>query len=491
MKINKQNFQDGKILTASQLNTIENNLYEVAFNSVKYDKVNNRIIFYSGNEAICAIPMTLGNIPESMKVLFVGNSYSGNTSTYMYDFLTSLGVKNVDISYLYIGSCTINTHWTNAQGDLAKYQYYKWNGETSLIPKTIAGSGTYKMSTGITEQDWDWIIFSQGSTESGVASSYSNLQNLINYVKGLVTSSNTKYAFNMTWAYDGACDRYPTYYADQITMHNQTVSCMKEKVLTSPDISLLIPVGTAIQNARLYRGDTFAYDQRHLDADGCFIASLTACFALLGYYGNTFDVNNYDINKFLPDSEYACLYVSTPKQYDTLNVVDANLFYIATRDAVNNPLELSYPSGVWYILNNAAPAFHNSETLCQSDTQSYVSTSFPPSGGYINKAGTNVPNYTEFSKKFATTIMFTPETLPVGSKISIASGWQFRLNKWSSADSYGTRETATSTGFTINEAFWDNCKFVAFNISKEGQVELTTSERMAINNGEIFIVELA
>ena len=129
MKIKKQNFKNGQILTHTMLNNIENSIEQVAKNSIEFDYVNNKILFYIEDTLVGSLPIEIANKITSLKILFVGNSFSANTSTYMYDFLSSLGFDDIDVSYLYIGSCTIDTHWANASKDKAAYKYWKWNKE--------------------------------------------------------------------------------------------------------------------------------------------------------------------------------------------------------------------------------------------------------------------------------------------------------------------------------------------------------------------------
>lgn len=346
MNINKHYFEDGHVLTAEAMNAIEDNIEYSAQNSIVYDYINDAVLFYSGDVLVGSLPISLVNKVSSMKVLFVGNSFSANTSTYMYDFLTSIGVSDVDISYLYIGSCTIDKHWTNASNDKEAYKYFKWNSQsTNFTPTEISTPGTYdyKISTAVQEQDWDWIIFSQGSGSSGVESAYSNLRNLVNYVKGLVTSENTKYAFNMTWAYqsDSTHSSFPTYNNDQTYMYEQIVLCAKNEVLTLSDIDVLIPCGTAIQNCRTsYKGDRLTADGYHLNADGCFLASLTTCFSLLAYMNKMYDIRTYDIDHFLPGEKYV-IKATTSLTYGTLEISTGDAYYEAVKNAIVTPLEIT------------------------------------------------------------------------------------------------------------------------------------------------------
>ena len=83
----------------------------------------------------------------------------------------------------------------------------------------------------------------------------------------------------MTWAYqqNSTHQEFVKYNKNQITMYEAIVEAVKEKVRSNEDISMVIPVGTAIQNARTsFVGDTLTRDGYHLTYDfGRYVAGLT------------------------------------------------------------------------------------------------------------------------------------------------------------------------------------------------------------------------
>lgn len=219
-------------------------------------------------------------VRESLKILFIGNSFSDDTIQWMYEIAEDLGI-DVVIENMYIGGCTIEKHYENICYDLRAYEWVHRKSYTWLRSPNIA------LAPIISMQDWDFISFQQASGSSGIESTYSKLPSLIKEVKKhLMDDKHTQFVWNMTWAYQGDSthDEFYKYNNDQMTMYNAICSTVKEKVLPINDIKTIIPNGTAIQNARTsFVGDNLTRDGYHLSEDlGRYIAGLTAIKALTG-----------------------------------------------------------------------------------------------------------------------------------------------------------------------------------------------------------------
>ena len=68
-------------------------------------------------------------IPESIKILCIGNSFSQDSTEWLYSVLADLGVKEIILGNLYIGGCSINKHYNNAVNNIAGYIYHENTGE--------------------------------------------------------------------------------------------------------------------------------------------------------------------------------------------------------------------------------------------------------------------------------------------------------------------------------------------------------------------------
>ena len=215
--------------------------------------------------------LTGGDERDSIKVLAIGNSYAEDATNYFYQLAQDAGVKDVTVAYLYIGGCTLETHVKNSEGNLPAYRYTKnstgtWKSETE---KT--------MLYGILDEDWDVITLQQQSANSGIASSFEpNLSKLIDYVEKNKTNPNCEIYWHMTWAYQEGYSGLGSFGNSQMTMYEKIVENVQKIVMPKENIADLIPVGTAVQNARTsFLGDTLSRDGIHLTLDlGRYLAGL-------------------------------------------------------------------------------------------------------------------------------------------------------------------------------------------------------------------------
>ena len=227
-----------------------------------------------------------GNTPEStpepmksLKVLAIGNSFSVDAMEHLYAVAKAEGVQEVVLGNLYIGGCALSMHWTNAQTDAAAYTYYKNTaGEWTKTENTT-------MLTGLQDEQWDIITMQQASADSGIPDSYSALEKMIGYVNENKTNPQARLAWHMTWAYQGNSTHsaFPQYGNNQQAMYMGIVNAVQKQVLPREAISLLLPVGTAVQNARAGMfGDVLTRDGHHLSDTGRVIASYTWLAAISG-----------------------------------------------------------------------------------------------------------------------------------------------------------------------------------------------------------------
>ena len=229
---------------------------------------------------------------DRLKVLMIGNSFADDTINYAYEIAKNVGIpaENILVADIYIGGCSLATHWNNAQTNAAAYRFglekEGWFDGSSYTEWT--------MEEAIMYADWDFITFQQNSGNSGGAASYACLQNLMDYVYDIATDEennpnanpNVKFVWHQTWAYqqDTTASAFATYNYDQMTMYNAIMNCLETQVLPKNFVTI-IPNGTAIQNARTSSiGDTFSRDQHnHLSyGAGRYIASMNLVSVLTG-----------------------------------------------------------------------------------------------------------------------------------------------------------------------------------------------------------------
>jgi len=211
---------------------------------------------------------------KSLKILFVGNSFAVDTMEHAANVALALGVQNVKFGTLFIGGCSIDMHYENAIGELPAYVYYTNIGEG------WSKEEGYRISDAVKNCDWDWIAIQHGTKGTSRYTSlecYKNLTPLISYIKK-IAPIHTKIAFNLTWMGE------PTYQHHEIVSYCGDISSMRKKleevtrktVLSNLLVDLLVPTGTAIENARTSGIGLLTRDGYHLSLDkGRYIAALT------------------------------------------------------------------------------------------------------------------------------------------------------------------------------------------------------------------------
>ena len=206
-----------------------------------------------------------------IRILAIGNSFSDDAiEHYLFDLAKAEGYT-VIIGNLYVAGAPLDLHVRNAKDDKAAYSYrkIKADGSKQIMAKT-------SISTALADEKWDYISFQQASPKSGLFESYAeSLPVLFKYVKEKATNPKVKYILHQTWAYaqNSTHKAFPSYNSNQLEMYTAIASATK-KVMDTMPIDILVPAGTAIQNARTSLGDVLCRDGYHLDLNiGRYTAS--------------------------------------------------------------------------------------------------------------------------------------------------------------------------------------------------------------------------
>lgn len=239
---------------------------------------------------------------KAIKILTIGNSFSQDIDYYLYDIAKSANV-DVIVGNLYNSGCSFERHWSYASKNEGAYSYYKWkSGKLTKVEYST-------MKRAILDEDWDYITFQQSSAHSGLYDTYQpHLNKLVSYVKGNAKNEDVKFALNMTWAYSSQStnDGFFNYNYNQETMYKSIVNSYKYASQESK-IKLVVPCGTAIQNARTDKslkavGKELTSDGYHLNSGlGRYIAGLTMFYSIVKEENLDLDLIN-DV-KFVPDSK--------------------------------------------------------------------------------------------------------------------------------------------------------------------------------------------
>ena len=240
--------------------------------------------------AFCSLGAQARNV---IRLLTIGNSFSEDAvENYLYDLAKAAGDSLV-IGNLSIGGCSLETHSKNAASDAPNYSYRKIVGGK----KTITDGQT--LAFGVRDEPWDYISFQQASPYSGLYESYfPYLSNLMDYVDAHTTNPKVKFILHRTWAYakDSPQAAFATYQNNQDQMFEAIVKATKSAYLKTGRFKILVPAGTAIQNARTsVIGDNLTRDGYHLQLTyGRYTVACTWLEALTG--------KNPIGNKYIPES---------------------------------------------------------------------------------------------------------------------------------------------------------------------------------------------
>ena len=399
-----------------------------------------------GNIITEVIPAT-----KTLKVLAIGNSFSSDATEYLWDIAKSGGVEKIVIGNLYIGGCTLATHWSNINANKGAYTYYKnTNGKWT-------STASYTVENALKGEEWDIVTVQQASGSSGVESTYSPLTKILEYVAK--TEPNADIYWHLTWAYQGNSTHssFPTYGSDQMKMYNMILKALDSKVKTQQSIVGIIPSGTAVQNLRSsYIGDTITRDGYHMSYDyGRYTVALTWFAYLTG--------GDVDKVTWLPTSYKSLLEPHLPAMREAVKGAIAKPYEVTKVNAANpgGTVELKSDEDIFKSLGKNMADY----TLLDwpREVQSYYdSTKGITLTSKANSSASNIPN-------FISSVLLTKENLPNGSIIIVDEGYKYRPEGWASETSKNTSSTRpgnTTVRFTeTNDAWWGSFTIRAFNLS--------------------------
>ena len=197
---------------------------------------------------------------DTLRILAIGNSFSQDgIEQYLWELCDEAGVPAV-IGNMYIGGCTLERHWNNAEGDIADYNYRK------IVNGVKTDTPGFTLEKALADEPWDFVSFQQQSGRSGLYETYQPwLHSLTLFVRER-TSPGCKFIWYQTWAYANDSDHgdFPFYDCSQQKMYEAIMDASRRAMADGIDV--IIPCGTAIQNGRgTSLGDSFTRDGYHLN----------------------------------------------------------------------------------------------------------------------------------------------------------------------------------------------------------------------------------
>lgn len=211
---------------------------------------------------------------EPVKILGIGNSFTMDVMEQHLEPIMESMDQPAIMGYPYRGGTSLQQHVAFTKDGSLPYTYCEWR-DGKL---TKSGEFTSDLISRIEQEQWDYILIQTDHLNSGKIASYEPyLTELIDIVKTHCPNKSVKLGLYMTWGYDtgSTASGFGYYQSKSTVMYDSIISCVKKVLPNHPEL-MLIPVGTAIQNARTsYKGERLNRDGYHLNYDyGRYIASL-------------------------------------------------------------------------------------------------------------------------------------------------------------------------------------------------------------------------
>ena len=225
---------------------------------------------------MCILLLLAGGVyaqQKTVRILAIGNSFSQDAvEQYLHELAEAEGISTI-IGNMFIGGCSLERHVKNARENAPAYAYRKIGTDGKKREK-----GKMSLEMVLADEDWDYVSLQQASPFSGMYETYeASLPELIEYVKARLPKK-TKLMLHQTWAYASTSKHsgFKNYNCNQLTMYQAIADAVK-KAAKANKIKIVIPSGTAIQNARTsFIGDHLNRDGYHLDVKiGRYTAACT------------------------------------------------------------------------------------------------------------------------------------------------------------------------------------------------------------------------
>lgn len=220
-------------------------------------------------------------ITDTLRVLAIGNSFSQDAvEQYLYELGHEVGVEMI-IGNGYRGGQGFASHWKDVTEENNTFEYRKIVGGVRTNKPHSA------LKSLIQDEPWDYITVQQASPESGLYDTYEPcMSELLQYAATLCSNPDVQLGFHMTWAYahDSTHGGFANYGSNQEAMYDSINAAVQRAMAMHPELTFLVPSGTAIQNARAsWIGDNLNRDGYHLDLKfGRYTAACTWLERLTG-----------------------------------------------------------------------------------------------------------------------------------------------------------------------------------------------------------------
>ena len=226
------------------------------------------------------------------RVLTIGNSFSQDATAYLAQLAAGGGVEMEAVN-LYIGGCSLATHWENMQTGAAAYERER-NGASE--------GRTVSLDQALEEGGWDAVTLQQASHDSGRPERYfPYIRLLAGEVRARVPGARVW--VHQTWAYELDSDHpaFAQYGHNQSAMF-QALEAAYHQAADSIGAPL-IPSGAVIQRLRSLPPFDYAHGGRSLCRDGFHMDWLYGRYALAAAWYECLMGRDVRDNPYTPSPE--------------------------------------------------------------------------------------------------------------------------------------------------------------------------------------------
>ena len=174
-----------------------------------------------------------------MKVLSIGNSFSQDAHRYLHELAKHNGEQLKSVN-LYIGGCSLRTHYINMLEDKPSY-VFEFNGQNTGLLVSIKQA--------LISDEWDVVTLQQASIHSVKYDSFSPyIEALADYVRKYCP--HAKILIHQTWAYEDGSERLANF--QEFENAKQMLSVIVEnyeKACKLINADGIIPCGEAMMKA--------------------------------------------------------------------------------------------------------------------------------------------------------------------------------------------------------------------------------------------------
>ena len=264
------------------------------------------------------------------RILSIGASFTSDAMTYLHDMLVKNGVpaKDIDIVNAYVGGQTLKNHALHAE-----YELYTYERRTHGAKGSITSIPNVKLKDIVSSNYWDYISIQQGADQAGNLAAYADedIEYLLEFAKENCKNPNVKIMFHLTWAYDEGTTQqsvWNSFNGNQMEMYTAITDAVQAKILPYEEFEIIIPSGTAIQNARtIFTKVLTGGDGYHLNDFGKFIAG---AMWLRQIYGSD---KGFNLDVF--NAPYQA------RNNTTISVSDMAIIAKCAEDAFEHPFEVT------------------------------------------------------------------------------------------------------------------------------------------------------